>query len=152
MIIEIKQYEFNPVNPNDGIIINLDDFKINPFSLLDPKNKDAEKFNPEKLSVLINPVISDKKQRSTVIDLNYIHLNPKAEKEKYSMFFSPLSCNDLFLPFIQDDKLHPAVKHFSLLAGIGSDGPGFPVTFANKPFGCNSVGNQVIDHGLCPPL
>lgn len=79
---EIGSYEINAVKPNEGLIVNLDEFKIIPISLIKTENKQPEELNSEKYPVKIYPVLSNKKQRSTVIDLNYIHLNPKAEQEK----------------------------------------------------------------------
>ncbi len=78
----IGKYELQQVKPNSGIIIDLDHFNINPFSFSKINTREKEKINSEKFSIHIHSVKSEKEQLSTVLDLNYIHLNPKAEKEK----------------------------------------------------------------------
>ena len=78
---EIGHYEIKQIETNNGIIINLDEFRINEFVFGNSiENIDSE--IKEKYEIGISVIKSKKEQLSTVVDLNLIHLNPKAEKEK----------------------------------------------------------------------
>ena len=78
----IGKYNIQQIKANEGTIIDLDKFSINQFSFSETNTREKEKINLEKLPIHSHSIKSNKKQLSTVIDLNYIHLNPKAEKEK----------------------------------------------------------------------
>lgn len=78
----IENYEIQQINANRGMIIDLDHFNIKHFSLLETHTSNKENINRQKFPIHIHSVKSDKEQLSTVLDLNYIHLNPQAEKEK----------------------------------------------------------------------
>lgn len=78
----IGEFQIQQLKPNEGITIKLDKFSINKFSFEAITNKEKEKLKTEQYSINIHPIKSKEKQLSTVIDLNYIHLNPNAEKEK----------------------------------------------------------------------
>ncbi len=81
-IKEIGEYTIKQVETNNGIIIDLDTFKIQHFNFHETFSKKKEKIISSKKVIKIHPIKSSKKQISTVIDLNYIHLHPAAEKEK----------------------------------------------------------------------
>jgi len=77
----IGDYGISQIKPNNGISIDLDDFKINSFIFNDAcivKNKVVT----AKRGILIRALKSDKEQLSTVVDLNLIHLNSNAIKEE----------------------------------------------------------------------
>ncbi len=79
----IGDYKIRQVKPNTGIIIDLDKFSINEFAFDDEIDQNLKELSiNKKRKILITPIKSDKKQLSTVVDLNYIHLNPDAEREK----------------------------------------------------------------------
>jgi asparagine synthetase B (glutamine-hydrolysing) len=78
---DIGEYKLEQLKPNTGLLIDLDSFKNDNFSF-----NNQPSFNVDKrenvIPISIQTLKSDKPQRSTVVDLNYIHLNPNAEKEK----------------------------------------------------------------------
>ena len=78
---KIGDYEIKQIETNNGIIINLDEFSINEFAFGN-SIENIESEIKEKYEISINTIKSKKEQLSTVVDLNFIHLNPKAEKEK----------------------------------------------------------------------
>ncbi|MCD4832947.1 MAG: hypothetical protein K8R31_04065 [Bacteroidales bacterium] len=78
----IGKYELQQVKTNQGMIIDLDHFNIKHFPLLETHTSKKENINRQKFPIHIHSVKSDKEQLSTVLDLNFIHLNPQAEKEK----------------------------------------------------------------------
>lgn len=110
----IGDYSIKQILPNNGIIIDLDNFKINEFEF-GQSYENSKVVIVEKSKINISHLKSDKEQLSTVIDLNYIHLTPKAEKEKALLQY-PIDkikmlkrCTKCLLPetfpFIQyDDK------------------------------------------------
>ena len=79
---KIGDFEIKQIFPNYGLTINLDQFNIHPFSLKNSENK--TELVKTHLPIPINTAIvnSNENQLSTVIDLNYIHLNNNADKEK----------------------------------------------------------------------
>jgi len=77
----IGEHSISQIKSNNGIIIDLDDFKINSFSFSATNNTEIN-HSIEKRSININAIKSNKEQLSTVVDLNLIHLNPKAIKEQ----------------------------------------------------------------------
>lgn len=78
----LGNYIFKKVKSNNGVIINLNEFLISEFALSDKKNyQKSEKF-VEKYPIKIDSIKSEEEQLSTVVDLNYIHLNQNAEKEQ----------------------------------------------------------------------
>jgi asparagine synthetase B (glutamine-hydrolysing) len=81
-LTQIGSYKIYAIKTNEGAIINFDTFGINHFSLRNPENRNPEIFIAEKYVQQVHPVLPEKKQRSTVVDLNYIHLNPKAIQEQ----------------------------------------------------------------------
>lgn len=78
----IGDFTIEQVNPNTGITINLNEFSIQPFSLLKPSLVDEVKSDVNSLPIEQHSIKSNYRQVSTVLDLNYIHLNPNAEKER----------------------------------------------------------------------
>ena len=78
----IGDYKIRQVKPNTGIIIDIDQFSITEFAFDDEIDQNLKESSVDKREILITPIKSDKKQLSTVVDLNYIHLNPEAEREK----------------------------------------------------------------------
>ena len=74
--------DIQQLEPGTGLSIELDSFQINRFSFNDKFEKRNEKGNSERKKIKVFPVAAAKPQRSTVMDLNYIHLNPEADKEK----------------------------------------------------------------------
>ena len=80
---QIGDYGIKQIFPNTGVVINLENFEINEFDFKENHSIDNNKtILLEKFPINIFTVKSHKKQLSAVVDLNYIHLNPKAEKEK----------------------------------------------------------------------
>jgi glucosamine--fructose-6-phosphate aminotransferase (isomerizing) len=80
-LAEIGDYHMKQIKPNSGIIINLDRFEISDFRFTDD-HKSVEENECIKKEINIKVIKSSKKQLSTVVDLNYIHLNPNAEREQ----------------------------------------------------------------------
>jgi len=81
-ISQIGNYKIKQINSNSGIVVDLKDFIINEFSFDTELNGKKESFNNKKYKIDITPIVSPKEQLSTVVDLNFIHLNPNAEKEQ----------------------------------------------------------------------
>ena len=78
----MENYSIDPVKPGYGLSIDLNSMSYSSFLFSDPivnKSKSKNNVAPKINNQEINP---NKKQLSVVMDLNYIHLNPKAEKEK----------------------------------------------------------------------
>jgi asparagine synthetase B (glutamine-hydrolysing) len=110
---KIGDYKIKQIQANHGIVINLDDYQIEEFSFQDDFNLSNSK-RTEKYVINITAINSTKKQLSTVVDLNYIYLNPKAEKEQ-ALLQSPIEriknlkrCTKCILPetfpFIEYDE------------------------------------------------
>lgn len=77
----IGQYKIEQLRSNTGLLLDLDTFdeeffKFEEDVVLQKENKTAA------WEIEIQTIKSEKAQRSTVVDLNYIHLNPNAEKEQ----------------------------------------------------------------------
>ncbi len=111
---DIGKYELQQIKANRGMIIDLGYFNIKHFSLLETYTSKTENINQQKSPIHIHSVKSEKEQLSTVIDLNYIHLNPQAKKEKVLLQY-PIDkiktlkrCTKCLLPetfpFIQYDE------------------------------------------------
>lgn len=81
-ISQIGDYELKQITSNTGIIVDLDHFKINEFSFDQNFTDQLEPFTNTKYEIDVTAIKSEKEQLSTVVDLNFIHLNPKAEKEQ----------------------------------------------------------------------
>ncbi len=81
-ISQIGSNKLEQIASNNGIIVDLENFKINSFSFDDVVPTREELYNKEKYKIEITPIKSEKEQLSTVVDLNFIHLNPKAAKEQ----------------------------------------------------------------------
>jgi len=79
----IDNYKIEPISPNTGKIIDLNDLSILGFNFSDNHAHDkliATKNSPT--SVNIKDINTDVNQHPVVIDLNYIHLTKEAESEK----------------------------------------------------------------------
>jgi asparagine synthetase B (glutamine-hydrolysing) len=77
----IGQYKIEQLTSNTGLLLDLDTFdeeffKFEEDVVFQKENKVAS------LDIETQTIRSEKAQRSTVVDLNYIHLNPNAEKEQ----------------------------------------------------------------------
>jgi len=81
-ISQIGDYKIKQVKPNNGVVIDLQNFNIKEFSFNDDFENKKEEFVKEKYEINITAIKSVKEQLSTVVDLNFIHLNPNAEKEQ----------------------------------------------------------------------
>lgn len=79
---DIGDFHIQQIHPNEGVSINLDEFSIHKYSFETTNNTAIEKYKSNECSINIHSIKSKEKQLSTVIDLNYIHLNPDAKKEK----------------------------------------------------------------------
>ncbi len=77
----IGSYKIEQLMPNNGLLIDLDSFKKEGFAFNEPLVSQKEIVH-EAIPISIQTLKSDKAQRSTVVDLNFIHLNPQAEKEQ----------------------------------------------------------------------
>ena len=73
---------------NTGLVINLDNFEFSKYLFNDIKNVQKEEFCTKK-NIKVSTFKSKKKQAEAVLDINNIHLNPNAEKEK-SLLIYPL--------------------------------------------------------------
>jgi len=81
-ISQIGDYKIKQVKPNNGVVIDLQNFNIKEFSFNDDFENKKEEFVKEKYEINITAIKSVKEQLSTVVDLNFIHINPNAEKEQ----------------------------------------------------------------------
>ena len=80
-ISQLGNYEIKQVLPNNGVVIDLDNFTIKEFTF-NKTSPQVEKLNTKKYKILVTPIKSGKEQLSTVVDLNFIHLNPNADREQ----------------------------------------------------------------------
>ncbi len=78
----IGDFTIEQVSSNSGLSINLDNFSIKPFSIREPQHVSEKQSVANSLPIEQHTIKSDTKQVSTVLDLNYIHLNPKADRER----------------------------------------------------------------------
>ena len=77
----IGSYKVEQLLPNSGLLIDLDSFEKEDFGFNELLVSQEETLH-EAFPISIQTLKSDKAQRSTVVDLNFIHLNPQAEKEQ----------------------------------------------------------------------
>jgi glutamine---fructose-6-phosphate transaminase (isomerizing) len=78
----LGDYQFEQIQSNHGVSINLKKFEIKEFSLMKGKSNKAAITNKIRLPITISNINSEKDQLSTVVDLNVIHLNQSAIKEQ----------------------------------------------------------------------
>lgn len=78
----VGSYNIAPIESGYGLTVDLNDVSCSPFSFVDQKNVKLESTKYSSLNVNLCNVNPDDKQLSVVSDLNFIHLNPKAKKEK----------------------------------------------------------------------
>lgn len=111
---QIGKFEIAQIQSNKGVIIDLEEFSIREFSLKAISNSKQTKKSKDKVPINVINIESDKEQLSTVVDLNVIHLNPKAIREQ-SILQYPIEkiknlkrCTKCLLPetfpFIQYDS------------------------------------------------
>lgn len=81
-ISQIGDYKIKQVKSNNGVVIDLQNFDIKEFLFNDDFEKKKEEFVKEKYEINITAIKSEREQLSSVVDLNFIHLNPNAEKEQ----------------------------------------------------------------------
>jgi glutamine---fructose-6-phosphate transaminase (isomerizing) len=79
---EIGKYQLGQLLPNNGIIVNLNKYEVNQFSLTTGKSSKIDGSTEYKYPISISNIDVQDEQLSTVVDLNVIHLNPKAVKER----------------------------------------------------------------------
>jgi hypothetical protein len=84
---KIGNYSISQIPSNNGLSIDLRDFSIREFDMGDVAHQKAAKENSEKVPVKITTISSKEEQRSTVMDLNLIHLNPQAAKERELLLY-----------------------------------------------------------------
>jgi len=110
----IGNYEIEQISSGTGLIIDLDNFSCSDFSLSkEPKAADI-KILPEPPNIKVYNINPNCKQLSVIMDLNYIHLNAEAEREKNILRYPVekikllLRCKKCILPetfpFIQFDE------------------------------------------------
>jgi len=78
----IGVYSIEPIKPGFGLTVDLNDVSCSPFSYAHQTGVKLESINNTSLNINQYNINPNDKQLSVVMDLNYIHLNPKAEKEK----------------------------------------------------------------------
>jgi asparagine synthetase B (glutamine-hydrolysing) len=100
----IGSYNIQQVKSNSGITIDLNKFNINKFNFSDI-TKDQQEILVKQKEFSIKTFQSNKKQKSTVLDINEIHLTPIAETEKKILIY-PLDkikelkrCTKCILPY-----------------------------------------------------
>jgi hypothetical protein len=110
----IGKFEIEQIKPGTGTIIDLDDLSCSDFTLFQEPKVARVKLLPKPPNINIFNINPNNIQLSVVMDLNYIHLNPKAEKEKKLLLY-PLEkikslrrcttcCLPATFPFIQFDE------------------------------------------------
>lgn len=77
----IGEYQLKQIKPGQGLTIDLETFSFNEFSLSDPDPISNSLLTKKEHPVNIKEISSEEDQLSTVMDLNKIHLNPKAVHE-----------------------------------------------------------------------
>ena len=81
-ISKIGDYQIEQIKSNNGVSINLLNYKIQRFSLEATNSKQETALNRKKYQINTTSIASKKEQLSTVVDLNLIHLTPNAFKEQ----------------------------------------------------------------------
>jgi glutamine---fructose-6-phosphate transaminase (isomerizing) len=79
---QIGDYQIEQISANSGVIIDLARFSIRNYSFKLGTSREAEIVNKYKYPINSSHIESSTEQLSTVVDLNLIHLNPKAAKEQ----------------------------------------------------------------------
>jgi len=103
-LTSIGKYKIKQVKANSGIIVDLDKFQISNFKFDDISSKTSIQSVSVNYPIKINSVQSKKEQRSTVVDLNLIHLNPKSASEQSILQYpierikNLMRCNKCLLP------------------------------------------------------
>jgi asparagine synthetase B (glutamine-hydrolysing) len=114
-ISKIGDYQIEQIKSNNGVSINLLNYKIQRFSLEATNSKQETALNRKKYQINTTSIASKKEQLSTVVDLNLIHLTPNAFKEQALLEYPIEKIKDLkrctkcilpeTFPFIEfDDK------------------------------------------------
>jgi asparagine synthetase B (glutamine-hydrolysing) len=84
----IGDYTLKQIQPNKGVVVSFqDDFIIEEFSLQEALHNETEKYRKSNYQTNIKSVDSEKEQLSTVVDLNLIHLNSNAKKERELLIY-----------------------------------------------------------------
>jgi glutamine---fructose-6-phosphate transaminase (isomerizing) len=78
---QIGDYELKQINSNRGIVVDLGKFQNNEFSF-EQKKENLSEILFKKRIINLTTIKPNNEQLSAVVDLNYIHLNKKAEKEQ----------------------------------------------------------------------
>ena len=84
----IGDYKLIKLTPNTGYTIDLLNFDLEIFSLDLPNTKLLKEGKKNSIkSIVVKKFKSSKKQVSTVIDINKIHLNPNADKDQALLIY-----------------------------------------------------------------
>ena len=84
----VGDYTLKQIQPNKGVVVSYqDDFIIEEFSLQEALHNETEKYRKSNYQINIKSVDSEKEQLSTVVDLNLIHLNSNAKKERELLIY-----------------------------------------------------------------
>ena len=78
---DLDESNIKQVKPNTGLIIDYDEYSIKKFSFKGKHEPPQIHVSHSRKIINIFTIKSNKIQRSIVNDLNYLHLNPKANKE-----------------------------------------------------------------------
>ena len=76
----IGEYKIYQIKPNSGIIIDLENFTMEDFNF--DENYSFTELTKIENKINIHSINSKVNQKSTVVDINEIHLNPNVDKEK----------------------------------------------------------------------
>ena len=82
----IGSFIIQQVKPNSGITVNLNEFEIHSFDF-EVANSTQPETIVSKKQIKVKTFKSNKKQKSTVLDINEIHLTPIAESEKKILIY-----------------------------------------------------------------
>ena len=88
LTMSIGNFKIEQILPESGIIIDLDKISFSNFTFNDISKKIPNySANKNKLKLNVNIINPEKKQHSVVMDLNYLHLSPKAKEESKQLIY-----------------------------------------------------------------
>jgi glutamine---fructose-6-phosphate transaminase (isomerizing) len=79
---QIGDFQIEQISANSGVTIDLARFSMRNYSFKLEASDEAEIVNKYKYPINISHIESSSEQLSTVVDLNLIHINPKAAQEQ----------------------------------------------------------------------
>jgi glutamine---fructose-6-phosphate transaminase (isomerizing) len=79
---QIGEFRIQQVQANNGVIVDLSNYSTREFTFKLEKEIIEDETKKSKVPIIIQNIVSGEEQLSAIVDLNQIHLNPHATKER----------------------------------------------------------------------